>query len=59
MKVARSTRQRIEEIKVDAIPAKQILERVVIRFSEHNGTKRMVKNWERVLVAFDRALRAS
>lgn len=49
MKISRDTRQRIENIKIDANMARNQLKTLLARLDEHYGTKRMSKELERII----------
>lgn len=53
MKVAKSTRQRIAEMKIEAAEARIKLESLRTRLDEHSGTKGMVKKLGDVISRLD------
>jgi hypothetical protein len=59
MKVARSTKERINHIKDDALAKKQDLQTLHARLSEHAGTKRIASKLERVIDQLDRWIKVA
>jgi len=53
MKIAKSTKQRIEVIKTEASECKSKLLNLHARLSEHSGTKRIASKLERVINLLD------
>lgn len=53
MKVARDTRQRIENFKAEASEVRQRLQNIHIRLTEHAGTKRIARKLEDVIVRLE------
>ena len=59
MKVARSTKERIEVIKDDALAKKRELEGLHLRLAEHSGTKRIASKLGRVIDQLDRWIKVA
>lgn len=59
MKIAKTTKAKIEAIKVDSMTAKQQLELCVTRLNEHSGTKRIATKLERVIDKLEDWLKAA
>lgn len=59
MKIARSTKERIESIKDDALEKKRELETLHARLAEHSGTKRIASKLERVIDQLEHWIRAA
>ena len=49
MKIAKTTKAKIDAIKMDSLTAKQQLEMCVTRLNEHSGTKRIAVKLTRVI----------
>lgn len=53
MKIARSTKQRIEAIQTEAAEPQATLELLHARLEEHSGTKRICRKLKRVIEELD------
>ena len=53
MKIAKTTKAKIDAIKLDSLTAKQQLETCVTRLNEHSGTKRIAVKLTRVIDKLD------
>ena len=53
MKIAKTTKAKIDAIKMDSLTAKQQLEMCVTRLNEHSGTKRIAVKLTRVIDKLD------
>jgi hypothetical protein len=49
MKIAKSTKERIQQIKVDADRAKRELQTALVRLEEHSGTKRICRPLQKIV----------
>ena len=49
MKIGRTTKQRIDEIKIDLEKSRQELAMAVVRLEEHAGTKRIARRLKQIV----------